>query len=166
MLHPELILLNKLIFNKCNFTLTNIKIELENSEYGACSFEIDTQKIKFRAAKTTPKKVGQFVTLWKKIKKNPIIPYDASDVIDLFVVSTKNNNNFGQFVFPKSVLVKQNILSIDQKGGKRGFRVYPLWDKPISKQAKQSQKWQLEYFVNTPINGRIDCNHVKLLYSN
>jgi hypothetical protein len=29
-----------------------------------------------------------------------------------------------------------------------GIRVYPIWDKPTSKQALKTQLWQLSYFVN------------------
>lgn len=29
------------------------------------------------------------------------------------------------------------------------IRVYPAWDRPISKQAIATQKWQLGYFVET-----------------
>lgn len=28
------------------------------------------------------------------------------------------------------------------------MRVYPIWDKPVSNQAKKSQLWQLHYFVD------------------
>lgn len=27
------------------------------------------------------------------------------------------------------------------------IRVYPSWDKPVSKQAIKTQSWQLEYFI-------------------
>lgn len=66
--------------------------------------------------------------------------------IDLFIISTRDENHFGQFIFPKSVLVKQGILTSGRKEGKRAMRVYPPWDTTTSPQAKKIQKWQLEYF--------------------
>ena len=58
---------------------------------------------------------------------------------------TKSDSEIGQFVFPKEVLLKHNIISSKQKEGKRGFRVYPPWDTPTSKQAQKTQNWQLQY---------------------
>jgi hypothetical protein len=49
-------------------------------------------------------------------------------------------------------LQEKGILSDDNKEGKRGFRVYPPWDIAINKQAKQTQEWQLKYFLETPID--------------
>lgn len=69
----------------------------------------------------------------------------------------------GQFVFPKSVLIKKGIISTNQREGKRAFRVYPSWDIQKSKQAERTQKWQLEYFY--PVNDSIDFDRVKELYS-
>ncbi|MEC0126550.1 MepB family protein [Paenibacillus pabuli] len=50
----------------------------------------------------------------------------------------------GHFVFPKHVLLQRDIISDQGKGGKRAIRVYPPWDKPTSKQALNTQQWQLE----------------------
>ncbi|MFK7900870.1 MAG: MepB family protein, partial [Cyclobacteriaceae bacterium] len=60
--------------------------------------------------------------------------------------NTKAENRLGQFVFPKTELINRGIISTKIKDGKRGFRIYPKWDKPQSKQAEKTQKWQLIYF--------------------
>jgi hypothetical protein len=154
----------ELLFNKCGFELSNIEIEKESSEYCAYRFEINTKKILFRQAKITPTKTGQFVTLWKRnIEKNVIEPFEISDAIDLFVVNVKTETQFGQFVFPKSILIEKGIVS-DKKEGKRAIRVYPKWDFTESKQAQKTQKWQLDYFLEISIDGNLDINRVKLLY--
>ena len=154
----------ELLFDKCNFEFSNIEIEKQSSEYCAYRFEINKQKILFRSAKITPTKMGQFVTLWKrKNEKSCIEPFEISDNIDLFVINVKTETNFGQFVFPKSVLVEQGIIT-DKKEGKRGIRVYPIWDLTESKQAKKTQKWQLDYFINIPSNKTLNINRAKLLY--
>jgi hypothetical protein len=42
--------------------------------------------------------------------------------------------------------------------------VYPPWDVAVNKQAKKTQKWQLEYFLEVPKNSEIDLTRAKLLY--
>lgn len=154
----------KLLFDKCNFEFSNIEIEKESSEYCAYRFEINKKKILFRSAKITPTKTGQFVTLWKrKNEKSAIEPFEISDDIDLFVINVKTKTDFGQFIFPKSVLVAQGIIT-NKKEGKRGIRVYPLWDLTESPQAKKTQKWQLDYFIEIPVDETLDINRSKLLY--
>ena len=152
------------LFDKCCFEFSNIKIEIESSEYCAHRFEINKQKVLFRSAKITPKKIGQFVTLWKrKNEKSSIEPFEILDDIDLFVVNVKTETNFGQFVFPKSVLIQKGIIT-HAKEGKRAIRVYPKWDFTESKQAKKTQKWQLDYFLNIPFDETLDINRAQLLY--
>jgi len=77
-------------------------------------------------------------------------------------VNVRTEKEFGQFVFPKSVLIKKGIISTDKKDGKRAFRVYPNWDNANSKQAERTQKWQLEFFYE--INDSTDFKKVRELY--
>jgi hypothetical protein len=121
--------------------------------------------VRFRVAKITPTKIGQFVTLWKRSGNSPIQPYDLSDPLDFFVVSTRKGNCFGSFVFPKSVLHVQGVISKHGKGGKRAIRVYPPWDKTTSKQAEKTQAWQLKYFLEIPQNKPVDCVRSQTLYN-
>ena len=112
--------------------------------------------IEYRSAKVTPKKIGQFVTLYKRVKDSPILPYDAEDGIDFVVVDVKTKNHSGQFVFPKDVLIENGIFSVKQQGGKRASRLYLPWDLPQSLQAKKSQKWQIHYFKeNRPLSKKV-----------
>jgi hypothetical protein len=139
-------------------------MEAESAEYSACVFELNNLSIRFRTAKITPTKNGQFVTLWKRSESGPIAPFEISDSIDLFVISTRLDNRFGQFIFPKAVLCKHGIVSTDKKEGKRAMRVYPPWDQTTSKQAEKTQKWQLEYFLEIPENKSLDIDRFKKLY--
>jgi hypothetical protein len=153
-----------LLYDLCDFELSNIEIEKESVEYAAHRFEINNLKILFRQAKITPTKVGQFVTLWKRAKeKDPIEPFEITDNIDLFVITVKTEKRFGQFVFPKSVLIEKGIIS-DKKEGKRAIRVYPPWDKTENKQAQKTQKWQLSYFLEIPFDKTINSNQARTLY--
>ncbi|OMD02861.1 MepB family protein [Paenibacillus sp. FSL R5-0636] len=104
------------------------------------------------------------MTLWERIGDHPIQPYDISDPADLFVISTRNGNHFGQFIFPKAVLGEQDILSAKGEGGKRAFRVYPPWDNPTSRQAQKTQTWQSEYFLDIPVNKPVDYLRAQALY--
>ena len=146
-MNKELNTIIDLIYTPMNFKISQLSKEAESEEYSAYSFHLNQLSIRFRVAKTTPTKVGQFVTLWKRVGNGPIQPYDISDQVDIFVICTrKDGNHFGQFIFPKSILLKHNIMSNDNKGGKRAIRVYPPWEKSLNKQAQKTQDWQSKYF--------------------
>jgi len=118
-IHSDLLATKDLVYSPCRFECSQPRIEVQNAEYGAYVFNLNALSIRFRVAKITPTKVGQFVTLWERIGDGPIQPYDISDSVDLFVISTRKGNNFGQFVFPKAVLCNQDIVSDKGKSGKR-----------------------------------------------
>jgi len=158
-------LLREHVFEVCSFKCTLPKKELESSEYHACSFKINERSVRYRQAKITPTKIGQFVTIWKRTTGESIQPYDESDHVDLFVVMVKTKSRQGYFVFPKEVLVKQGVFSVNGKGGKRAIRVYPIWDVVDSKLAAKTQKWQLNYFAEIPKNKSIDIQKFKELFS-
>lgn len=163
-LPKALIDLKLLLFDKCDFVLQNSFTEKESTDYNACQFQLNSLNVVFRTAKITPTKKGQFVTLWKRIGNGPIQPFDFSDAVDRFVINVKSDNHFGQFVFPKAVLLEQGVLTSELKEGKRAIRVYPPWDTTFSKQAQRTQQWQLEYFLNIPLDGSVDVSHAKSLY--
>jgi hypothetical protein len=159
----DLILTKEILFDSCNFKINQPVLEPESSEYGACTFVLNNLTIRYRTAKITPTKTGQFVTLWKRINHSPIQPFDSTDPIDLFIISVRKNDHFGMFIFPKSVLIAKEIVS-DKKEGKRAIRVYPPWDVTTSKQAQKTQKWQSDYFLNMPQDQTMDLNRAKLLF--
>ncbi|MEQ8582645.1 MAG: MepB family protein [Marinoscillum sp.] len=150
------------IYDKNALEVSNLRLDPESKEYDACQFQLNGRNIVSRNAKTTPKKAGQFVTFWKRKGNGPIEPFEDTDQIDFFIVNVRTENQFGQFVFPKSELIKKGILSTAGKEGKRAFRVYPGWDTTSNKQAESTQKWQLEYFYE--IGERTDFERVKELY--
>src|SRR5690554_8030315 len=150
------------VYEKSGLKMSDFKTETESKEYDACRFELNGRKIISRNSKITPKKVGQFVTFWKRNGNGPIEPFEENDHIDFYVVNVRTENEFGQFVFPKSVLIKKGIITTSKKEGKRAFRVYPDWDATKSNQAKRTQKWQLKYFYQ--INDSTDLNKVAELY--
>jgi hypothetical protein len=159
----NLIHIKREVYDRCQFQFSHFEKETESEEYDACSYSINGRIIKSRNAKATPIKIGQFVTCWKRINDGTIAPFDATDKLDLLVVTTLSQGRLGQFVFPKSVLKHMGIITTSAKEGKRAFRVYPPWDVVNSKQAERTQQWQIHYF--TEINDHIDMERVKQLYS-
>ncbi len=135
--------------------LTNLKSNFKNSsedseasDYFGYNFEINDLLFKYRKAKITPKKIGQFVTLWKRNTLKQTEPFDESDPFDFYLIVTEEMEKYGFFLFPKNILVKRQILSTTEKEGKRGFRVYPAWTKAENKQAIKTQMWQTSYFFD------------------
>lgn len=124
-----------------------IQPEPESADYVAHSLHLNGRSAVFRQAKTTPTKVGQFVTLWRRSVKGPIRPFDTDEGVELFVVQAGLAAGLGQFVFPLSVLAHRGVVSIDGRGGKRAIRVYPPDVETSSPQARRTQIWQCEYFV-------------------
>ena len=137
-----------LIYHPNHFTIQDIQEERQNSEYGAGRFLLNTKSIRFRVAKITPKKIGQFVALWEKDENDKNQPFTYDNSPDFIVINTFTENHFGQFIFPKTVLAARSILRSEHSNGKMAFRVYPSWDTPASKQAVATQKWQLLYFID------------------
>ncbi len=156
--------INLEVYEKCALKISHFELESESLEYDACQFDLNGLHIRSRSAKITPKKVGQFVTFWKRNANGPIEPFDQKDPIDFYVVNVRAENKFGQFVFPKLILVKKGIVSTEEKEGKRAFRVYPKWDLVHNKQAERTQKWQLNYFYE--INESVDLKKVIEFYKN
>jgi hypothetical protein len=159
----DLIIAKQILYSKLNAELKNIKLENESAAYNACTFKVNESSILYREAKITPTKIGQFDTIWKRNSKGITEPFNVDDDIDVVVIGCRNGEQFGQFVFPKAILGEKKIFTKNNIEGKRGIRVYPPWDISINKQAKQTQAWQLEYFLK--MTARIDIDRVKKLYA-
>ena len=157
----DLQLAEKLVYNKCGFQLQNFVWNPESTNYGACSFELNNYKIQLRVANITPTKIGQFVAIWKRNNQGITAPFDVADSLDFLIISVRDSEKCGQFIFPKSFLVSKVIVSKNEKGGKRGIRVYAPWDKPLNKTAKQTQDWQTNYFIYIKEEDRVDIELVK-----
>ena len=161
-MNSELSKIKNKIYDKCSLRISEFEEELESKEYCACRFKLNGLNIICRNAKITPKKVGQFVTFWKRNKSGITEPLNENDRFDFYVINVSRENKLGQFIIPKSKLIDKGIISTNKKDGKRGFRVYPSWDTPNNKQAERTQKWQLNYFVE--IDNKSDLKLVGNLY--
>ncbi len=161
-LPKELAKIKEEVYDKCMLQLFDYKTHAEGKEYHAAQYRLNDYHIIYRKAKITPKKVGQFVTFWKRDANGITTPFSITDTIDFYVIHTESNNGIGQFVFPKAMLIKKGIISTPEKEGKRGFRIYLPWDNVKSKQAEQTQKWQRDYFFELTHN--INLALVKKMY--
>ncbi|MDO8039485.1 MepB family protein [Janthinobacterium sp. SUN137] len=124
--------------------------EAESVEYGACRAELHGKRLVLRVAKTTPTKIGQFVTVWKRPHPDAdIAPLDEADPVDIVIIAVADDvgARHGFFIFPRSVLIERGVMSRAAQGGKRALRVYPPWCAPESIQAQRTQRWQAAWFA-------------------
>ncbi|WP_055698546.1 MULTISPECIES: MepB family protein [Streptomyces] len=147
-LHDDLLAAKASVYDPSGFVCSLPVPEPEGAEYAAYAFTLDGRSVRFRVGKTTPTKAGQFVTVWQRSEQGPIRPFDTDDGVDLFVISSHDDEGFGQFVFPREVLCERGIVSRDGSGGKRGFRVYPPWVTTTNRQARSTQAWQVDHFFD------------------
>ena len=75
-------------------------------------------------------------------------------------------NEFYNALMYVNKMFYEPILKTDTTKGKMAMRVYPSWDKPASKQAIETQKWQLEYFVGMSNTNSLPVQELLELYSN
>ncbi|MFF8900698.1 MepB family protein [Streptomyces lydicus] len=163
-MHDELTAARAAVYEPCGFVCSPPVPEAESAEYGAHSFTLDGLAVRFRVGKTTPTKVGQFVTVWRRHEGGPIRPFDVADPVDLFVISSRDADGFGHFVFPREVLAERGVVARGGVGGKRGFRVYPPWVTTTSRQARATQEWQVRHFLPIPADGPADPDRAHALY--
>lgn len=147
-INPEISYIQENIFIPLGIHLSNIVEEYESQNYFAHTFVLNNQITKFRIAKITPKKSGQFVTVWKRNSTGITEAFHINDNIKFLFIAIKSNENFGVFIFPIKALLENKIISDEKYLGKRGFRVYSTWDKISNKQAQNTQLWQDEYFID------------------
>lgn len=159
----ELKIAKELVYDQCGFDLTNLNLSAEGIEYGACSFVLNGLTIQYRISKITPTKTGQFVTIWKRNKEGITELFSIADDLDFIIVASKRGSNFGQFIFPKSILADKGVITRNGKGGKRGIRVYPPWDIPANQQAEKTQSWQSKYFLTIHPDNSTDLSLIKKL---
>lgn len=153
----------KKFLEKYGFIINRYKPEKESQIYQAALCTMNNATIQFRSAHITSKKIGQFATLWKRDATGSIVPFDSDDGIDFCMIAVFYHFQAGLFIFPKSVLIKHDLISQQGKGGKRAIRVYPAWDIVTSKKALSTQKWQSAYFFK--INGTDSTTDIDRLHT-
>lgn len=155
-MNKDLKVIKELVYDKCAFDFADLKINDESTEYTACSYKINGRIVQHRSSNITPTKTGQFVSIWKRNKDGITQAFDFSDEIDFIIIAARKGDCFGQFIFPKAVLATKGIITYEGMEGKRGIRVYPPWDTVSSKQARKTQSWQIQYFLEIKEDSSID----------
>jgi len=107
----------------CSYSISNQVDDSEAKEYQGATFTLNDKYIIYRKGKETPKKMGLFVTFWKRNEKGITVPYSENDPLDFYIITAVKEDQVGQFIIPKAILVSKGILSTGGKDGKRGFRV-------------------------------------------
>ncbi|MGL5351806.1 MAG: MepB family protein [Clostridium sp.] len=156
--------MSEVLYKPNNLIIKNPKEEKQNSDYGAGVFKLNSISVRFRVAKITPTKIGQFVAFWEKDTRNKNSPFSYNQSPDLLVINTFADKKIGQFIFPKEILLKKGILKTDGQCGKMAMRVYPSWDTPLNKQAIATQKWQLDYFIDISDTNKLYAKEILELY--
>lgn len=151
------------VFKAFNASISEIKTDLECADYSGYNFNINDSKIKFRKAKITPTKDGQFVTLWNRNASGKTEPFNITHDFDFYIIAAEQHKNNGFFIFPKQVLAQHKILTVGDQPGKRGFRVYTNWDRPKNKQAEKSKGWQTQYFVDFTIQDKTEWTKLQTI---
>ena len=103
MLSNDLQFVQQHVFKACGFEFDNLVLNPESAKYSACSFVLTQKVVVYREANCTPKKIGQFVAIWKRNELGITAPFDASDVLDFMIISVRDSENSGQFIFPKLI---------------------------------------------------------------
>lgn len=147
-MNEELRHIEDLILRTNGLQITGITEDQDCEAYEGCSFRMGDWNIKYRKAKITPKKAGHFVTLWKRNSEGQTAPFSMADGFDFYIIAAEWQKQCGFFLFPQHVLSEKQILTANQKEGKRGFRVYTGWDITPNKQAERTKAWQTKYFMD------------------
>ncbi|OPC06502.1 hypothetical protein BAS09_02680 [Elizabethkingia ursingii] len=163
-MNEDLYRLENILLKENGLKISMLIEDSECEEYFGYNFQLNHYNIKFRKAKVTPKKNGQFVTLWRRNTDKQTEPFHYNDSFDFYIIATEYHEKSGYFIFPKSLLAEKQILTSDSREGKRGFRVYPVWDIPQNKQAEKTQKWQLEYFIDTALPGNLITEKLNIIF--
>lgn len=122
--------------------------EPDNAEYGAMVCGVGSSTMRIRVGKVTPTKVGLFVSVWRRAADGSTEPFPVESDVDALVVVAREGDRYGAFVFPVEVLATRGVVSAGGVGGKRGFRVYPPWSATGNPQARRSQSWQCDWFLD------------------
>ncbi|WP_328880426.1 MepB family protein [Streptomyces sp. NBC_00299] len=76
--HSDLAAAKEFVYDPCGFTCSQPVPEPESAEYAAHAFTLDGLSVRFRAARTTPTKVGQFVFAKDVLRRRGVVSVDGS----------------------------------------------------------------------------------------
>ena len=77
--HNAVNYVNRVLYKPNNLIIKNQKEEKQNSDYGAGIFQLNSKSIRFRVAKITPNKIGQFIFPKNILIEKGILKTDDQD---------------------------------------------------------------------------------------
>lgn len=69
-IYEVLTYVNDNFYKPNNLMIKDIQEEIQNEKYCSGIFRINSKTVRFRVARKTPKKIGQFVVCWEKGSDN------------------------------------------------------------------------------------------------
>lgn len=140
-IHPDVVLAASTL----GVPVGTLRPEADNGDYGAATGLFDGRVTRFRVARVTPRYPGLFVAAWRRAADGGTEPFAADDQQRLVVV-VREGESRGFFDFPTSALVDLGAVSVEGRGGKRGFRLYPPWSTAPNRRAELAQARQCAHF--------------------
>lgn len=134
------------ILQECGIEVFSALPERENRAYGAQILDTSVGMIRVREGRATPTKPGVFVAVWHRMDSGETGPLPNNDGVDYLLVTAQRGELIGSFLIPTQALMEHGIISVEGRGGKRGFRLYPTWLTAHNPQASRTQAWQAPYF--------------------
>ncbi|ADG76930.1 Metallopeptidase OS=Tsukamurella paurometabola (strain ATCC 8368 / DSM / CCUG 35730 / CIP 100753/ JCM 10117 / KCTC 9821 / NBRC 16120 / NCIMB 702349 / NCTC 13040) OX=521096 GN=Tpau_0282 PE=4 SV=1 [Tsukamurella paurometabola] len=129
------------------FGLTvSVEPEAQNSDYESGVAQIAGREWHVRTARNTPTKPGAFVAFWRRGMDGQTLPFSVERLDAGLLVFVESEGRRGVFKFSASHLAELGIASASDRGGKRGFRVYPSWCEGLNPQARATQRAQAPAF--------------------
>ncbi|WP_323611013.1 MepB family protein [Erysipelothrix enhydrae] len=127
-----------------------ISRDFYNDSYFGMNVLIENQvEFVYREGRSTPKKQGHFVTLWKKDDQGfKNIPYRQSDLKTGLIIYISDEQDPGFFVVHIRDIDQFKILQSEHVPGKMGFRVYHPSILLTSSQAQKTQTKMKPYFIS------------------
>ena len=162
-MHADLLAAKAFVFDPGGFVCSQPVAEAESADYGAFGFALDGQAVRFRAAKITPTKVGQFVTVWKRSGGGPIRPLTPR------TASTSSSSAFatGSTSDSSSSRERSSANGTSCRGTVRagnGRSAYPPWVTTTNRRARSTQAWQVNYFLQIGEDRPADSARAQALY--
>jgi len=119
--------------------------EMQNSDYESGIVHIGEEAWRIRTARNTPTKAGAFVAFWQRDEEGNTMPFSVDDPAAGLLVFVDHHDRQGVFRFTRTHLAELGI-TLGERLGKSGFRVYPSWCAGLNVQAATTQRAQAPAF--------------------
>jgi hypothetical protein len=161
--HPDLSVVLT-VAGRLGLQASGVVLEQANAEYGAYRARVGRGLVRLRVGRLTPRKVGLFVAVWQRAADGGTEPLTSDDGVNVLIITVREEDRAGAFVFPAEALVQHGIVSVAGNGGKRGFRMYPPWSTTDNRQAMRTQRWQGAFFLDLSDPLHLDAARARQLF--